>query len=195
MSRSSPSPQADLFGEPEPGKPEGLFHEPQFLSEAQERAIVEALAPLSFTPFQFQGYEGKRRVRYFGWRYDYDERRISAVEPMPAFLLPLREAIAAWAGLPAQAFEQALVNQYDAGSGIGWHKDKPQFGEVAGVSLLSACVMRFRRARDDGGWARFNQPLGARSAYRLTGPARSAWEHSIASHDAPRYSITFRTLR
>jgi alkylated DNA repair dioxygenase AlkB len=165
----------------------------------QEHALEAALAPLAFKPFQFHGYEGKRQVRYFGWRYDYGAERIAPVEPIPDFLLPLREAVAAWAGLPAEAFGQALVNSYEPGSGIGWHRDKPQFGEVAGVSLLSGCVMRFRRPRlrngEADGWDRFNQALAARSAYLLTGPSRTQWEHSIASHDAARYSVTFRTLR
>jgi anaerobic selenocysteine-containing dehydrogenase len=34
-----------------------------------------------------------------------------------------------------------------------------------------------------------------RSAYLLSGPARSEWEHSIPAVDALRYSITFRNLR
>jgi hypothetical protein len=35
----------------------------------------------------------------------------------------------------------------------------------------------------------------ARSAYLLSGPARSVWEHSIPPVDELRYSITFRNLR
>ena len=36
---------------------------------------------------------------------------------------------------------------------------------------------------------------GVSSAYLLSGPARSEWEHSIPPVDATRYSITFRNLR
>ena len=34
-----------------------------------------------------------------------------------------------------------------------------------------------------------------RSAYLLSGPARSDWEHSIAEVESLRYSVTFRNLR
>jgi alkylated DNA repair dioxygenase AlkB len=34
-----------------------------------------------------------------------------------------------------------------------------------------------------------------RSAYLLSGPARTEWEHSIPRVDALRYSITSRDLR
>lgn len=188
--------QADLFGDQtvELAAPEGLTYQPSFISRADELGLLAALQPFDFTPFQFHGYEGKRRVHYFGWRYDYDARAVAEVEPIPEFLLSLREQLASFADVPADAFQQALVNQYDAGAGIGWHRDKPQFGDVVGVSLLSACTLRFRLPRQ-GGWQRHNQPLAPRSAYHLTGPARVNWEHSIASHDAARYSITFRTLR
>jgi DNA oxidative demethylase len=37
--------------------------------------------------------------------------------------------------------------------------------------------------------------LARRSAYLITGESRSAYEHHIPAVDAPRYSITFRTLR
>ena len=40
-----------------------------------------------------------------------------------------------------------LVTRYPPGAGIGWHRHAPQFGEVSGVSLLTACRMRFRRGR------------------------------------------------
>jgi alkylated DNA repair dioxygenase AlkB len=40
-----------------------------------------------------------------------------------------------------------LVTRYPPGAGIGWHRDAPQFGEVGGISLLTACRMRFRRGR------------------------------------------------
>jgi len=60
--------------------------------------------------------------------------------------------------------------------------------------LLSACRMRFQRGR---GAARETGAvmLEPRSAYVLTGEARQQWQHSIPPLRAPRYSVTFRTLR
>jgi alkylated DNA repair dioxygenase AlkB len=85
------------------------------------------------------------------------------------------------------------VNEYRAGAGIGWHKDKPQFGIVVGVSLLTPATMRFRRPHGQK-WIRTSHPLLPRSIYVLSGEARTDWEHSIPPLDALRYSITFRTL-
>jgi alkylated DNA repair dioxygenase AlkB len=54
--------------------------------------------------------------------------------------------------------------------------------------------MRFRRKSGATTWDRMFTPLAPRSAYRLSGPARSEWEHSITPMDVLRYSVTFRTL-
>jgi len=86
------------------------------------------------------------------------------------------------------------VIEYSPGAGIGWHKDRPVFGDVVGISLLAPARMRFRR-KVGAKWQRFNLSAEPRSAYLLTGPARSEWEHSIPAMEELRYSITFRTLR
>lgn len=88
-----------------------------------------------------------------------------------------------------------LVTEYGPGAGIGWHRDKAVFGRVVGVSLLSPCVLRLRRKVSEKKWERVNVTAEARSAYLLSGPARTKWEHSIPPVDALRYSITFRNLR
>jgi len=41
-------------------------------------------------------------------------------------------------------FQQVLVTEYSPGAGIGWHKDRPEFEQVVGVSLLSPCLFRLR---------------------------------------------------
>jgi alkylated DNA repair dioxygenase AlkB len=94
---------------------------------------------------------------------------------------------------PAE-LEAALLIRYDPGAGIGWHRDRPQYGEVLGLSLGSDCIMRLRRRTPDG-FERRKLALPARSLYRLSGEARWEWEHSIAPMAVTRRSITFRTLR
>ena len=113
--------------------------------------------------------------------------------PLPSFLEPMRAKIAENFNRPAEAFTQVLINEYRPGAGIGWHRDKAQFDEVVGVSLLAPCVMRFRR-RSGETWERRSLTVEPRSAYLLAGPARTIWEHSIPAVDRHRYSITFRTL-
>ena len=73
-----------------------------------------------------------------------------------------------------------LVTEYCPGAGIGWHRDKAVFGQVVGVSLLSSCVFRLRRAVSKKKWERVNLAAEPRSAYLLSDPSRYEWEHSIA---------------
>ena len=88
---------------------------------------------------------------------------------------------------------QALLIRYDPGAGIGWHKDRPAFEHVIGVSLGAPTTMRFRRRRG-GRFERVNVPLAPRGAYHLTGASRHEWEHSIAAMERTRWSVTFRSL-
>ena len=87
-----------------------------------------------------------------------------------------------------------LVTEYPPGATIGWHRDRPEFGDVVGISLLTPCVFRLRR-RKGPGWERASLTVDRRSAYLLRGSVRTDWEHSIPAVAALRYSITFRTLR
>src|SRR5690606_5336628 len=87
----------------------------------------------------------------------------------------------------------ALLIRYDPGAGIGWHRDRPQYGEVLGLSLGADATMRLRR-RTETGFERRNVLLPARSLYRLSGEVRWAWEHSIAPMEQTRWSFTFRSL-
>jgi alkylated DNA repair dioxygenase AlkB len=113
--------------------------------------------------------------------------------PFPSFLDSLRRKVAEIFNRPADAFRQVLINEYRPGAGIGWHRDKAQFDEVGGVSLLAPSVLRFRR-RSGETWDRASLTVEPRSAYLLSGPARMIWEHSIPALDRLRYSITLRTL-
>jgi alkylated DNA repair dioxygenase AlkB len=177
-----------------PAGPEGLVYRPDFISAVEEQALVAQLRALPFAPFQFHGFEGARRVVSFGWRYDFNEGGLKRADPMPDWLLPLAGRAAAFAGLPQEAIAHALLTEYAPGAGIGWHRDRPQFEDVIGVSFLAPCRLRFR-LRDGERWRRLNLEVAPRSAYLLRGPARRLWEHSIAPMTTLRYSITFRSFR
>jgi alkylated DNA repair dioxygenase AlkB len=155
---------------------------------------VRRFAELPFKAFEFQGYLGKRRVVSFGWQYDFNTMELRRTEDMPGFLLPLREKAAGFAGLAASELQHVLLTEYAAGAAIGWHKDRSVFGEVVGISLLSSCVFRLRR-KSGAKWERASFIAEPRSAYLLSGPARTEWEHSIPAVDSLRYSITFRNFR
>jgi alkylated DNA repair dioxygenase AlkB len=182
----------DLFGRSS-RSPEGFRYSADLLTPEQEESLARELAALPFKPFDFHGYQANRQVVGFGFRYDYGARQVVEAPPLPSFLQPLRRKIAEVFDRPAEALQQVLINEYPPGAGIGWHRDKAQFDEVVGVSLLAPCTFRFRRKNGDG-WDRLSLTVEPRSAYLLSGPSRTEWEHSIPALDRRRYSITFRTL-
>ena len=155
---------------------------------------MATFAGLAFAPSTFQGWEGKRRVVSYGWRHDFTAGLALEAEPVPSWLDPLRRHAAMWAGLPGDALIQAMVTEYAPGAPIGWHRDRPMFEDVIGVSFLSACDFRLRR-KAAAGWERRTVRLEPRSVYLLRGEVRTGWEHSIPPAPLLRYSVTFRSLR
>ncbi|HKP47586.1 MAG TPA: alpha-ketoglutarate-dependent dioxygenase AlkB [Pyrinomonadaceae bacterium] len=189
---------------------EGFRYRNSLIDTSEERGLIERIREFPFREFDFHGYKGKRRVVSFGWRYDFSGQRLQKADDIPEFLLPLRATAAAFAGLEPAAMQHVLVTEYSPGAGIGWHRDKAVFGQVVGVSLLTSCILRFRREENDGrmtkasgssaskskrNWQRVNVLAEPRSAYHLTGPARLEWQHSILRVESLRYSITFRNMR
>lgn len=184
--------QPSLFEDLAPGPP-GFVYRSEVIGPDEEGALAQALGRLDLRAFEMRGYAARRRVAYFGRRYEESTQGLEDGPPIPDFLQPLRQQAAGFAGLRPEALVHALINEYPPGAPIGWHRDRPAFGQVVGFSLLSPCVMRFRRRRE-AGWERRSLTLEPRSAYWLAGEARSVWEHSIPPVEALRYSITFRTL-
>jgi alkylated DNA repair dioxygenase AlkB len=196
MARKPPgSAQADLFGAPAPALPPGMRIDTDFLSADEERHWIAFARSQPLREMDYQGYTAKRRVASFGGKYDYARRRLEPGPPIPPELHPLREKAAAWLGVEPAAFTQVLVAEYREGTPLGWHRDVPDFEDVVGVSLLSEAVMRFRpyppRSPKKADILKVAVP--PRSIYLLRGPARWAWQHSVAPTRALRYSITFRT--
>lgn len=185
--------QPSLFDAP-PQLPEGFRYQPELITPAEEQALVAQFEQLAFKAFEFHGFLGKRRVVSFGWRYDFNGGGLGRAEAVPGFLLPLRARAASFADLRPDALEHVMVSQYPPGAGIGWHKDRPDFDKVIGVSLGAPGLFRLRRRRE-GGFDRASLTVEPRSAYLIDGPARREWEHSIPPVEALRYSVTFRTLR
>ena len=202
--------------------PKGLRYRPELISTADEDALLSRVRRLPFKEFDFHGYKGKRRTVSFGWQYEFSGAgRLRKADDIPEFLLGLRMQAAAFARMEPQSLQHVLVIEYGPGAGIGWHSDKPVFGEVIGISLLAPCVLRFRRKEEKANgeqekgkqgkrvkgkrkrdelnvkqkWERVNLFAEPRSAYHLSGPARWEWQHSILRVDDLRYSITFRNVR
>jgi alkylated DNA repair dioxygenase AlkB len=185
--------QAELF-EKRSEYPAGFRYVPEFISRAEERRLLDDFQGLEFKPFEFHGFLGKRRIVSFGWRYDFNGGGLQKTDDIPPFFHAVRSGAAAFAKLGACDLQQVLLTEYRPGATIGWHKDRSVFGDVVGISLLSACTFRLRK-KTGSAWERTSIELEPRSAYLLQGEVRREWEHSIPAVTELRYSITFRNFR
>lgn len=185
--------QLELFADPHEG-PAGLRYADDFIDRAAEQELIGRIAALPLQRFQFGAFEGNRRVASFGYRYDYALQRLAEAEPIPDWVQPVTREVETWTGLPEGSVRQVLCTEYEIGVGIGWHRDKPHFDKVLGLSLGAPCSFRFRR-RSGETWQRHTLTAQPRSLYLMDGEARSGWEHSIPPVEARRYSITFRTMK
>lgn len=182
--------QADLFAAP---ILPGFAQAPDVITAEEEAALIAQIDAAAPTPFRFQRWTGKRLTRSFGWSYDFETGRFAPADAIPDWLDGVKARAERFAGLAEGALVQALIIRYDPGAGIGWHKDRPVFEHVVGVSLGAPAMLRLRRRRD-ARFERASAPLAPRGIYHLTGVARHDWEHSIAPIDEARWSITFRSF-
>ena len=174
--------------------PEGLIYVPGFLTEAEERDVLTVLATFELQPYVLHDTPSRRLVRSFGLARVAGAYDVGPAAPIPVELEWLRERCARLMGREPEELAQLLVSRYPPGAGIGWHRDAPQFGDVSGISLLTACRMRFRRGRTRA-WETAELTLEPRSAYILSGASRTHWQHHIPAVTQERWSMTFRTLR
>ena len=185
--------QGELFRADEPAVP-GLLQLRDAVTAAEEAELTARIDAAPLAPFEFGQWRGKRLTSHYGSAYDFSRQRLDHAPPLPDWLLALRDKLAPLAGLEPAALQAVLLIRYDPGAGIGWHRDRPQYGEILGLSLGSPAVMRLRR-RTATGFERRSLQLPSRSLYRLSGEVRWEWEHSIVPMVETRRSITFRTLR
>jgi alkylated DNA repair dioxygenase AlkB len=192
---SSSGTTPDLFGDPAVRAwPDGFRYQPDLITIPEEAKLLDEIGRLDFHAVEMRGVIARRRVIQYGWKYGFDRSRLTQGPDIPAFLLPCRERAAAFAEVEPASLSEALLTEYQPGAPIGWHRDAPGFGLIVGISLLSACRFRFRRGPERAS-ERVTITLEPRSAYVLSGPARSEWQHSIPEVETLRYSITFRTVR
>ena len=163
--------QPSLFALPG-GIPEGFQYSDAALSPDQEQALIEEFARFPFSEFEFRGFLGKRRTVSFDWRYDFNVRELQQAEEIPTFLLDLRERAAEFAGLSGDKLQHVLVTEYSPGAAIGWHKDRAEFNDVIGVSLLAPLHVSAEAEDGTALGARVNRtsaPLGIPSSWASAG--------------------------
>jgi alkylated DNA repair dioxygenase AlkB len=179
-----------------PQFPEGFSYVPQFISEAEEANLISTIQHLELSAFVFQGYEAKRRVASFGVDWSFEHQKLKRGKPFPHAFLPLVQKVATHLSLEVSSISELLVTEYPQNSVINWHRDAPPFDLIAGISLLSDCVFKLRPYQSEKKKRNsvISIPVQTRSLYVMQGPARTAYQHSIAAVPKLRYSITLRTL-
>ena len=180
--------------------PDGFIYRQNFISEAEEQALIREIQSVQLASFQYYQFTGKRRLASFGWKYEFGKNEITRAPDMPAFLLPLRTRAGKLFDIDPNSISQSSIIEYSIGSPIGWHRDIAHFGVVVGISLGAACRMRFRkyhriRAKNSKRDEILSIELQPRSIYLMSGASREIWQHSIPPVKALRYSIMMRTLR
>ena len=167
------------------------------MTRDDEQALIALIRALPLHAAKYKEYTARRRVASFGGSYDYDANKLLPAQPLIEELHPLRARVARWAGVEAESLVHVLVAEYAPGTPLGWHRDVPDHEEVFGVSLGSTAVLRFRPYPPVAPKRADVVKLRAapRSIYALRGPARWAWQHSVAPVDELRWSITLRTAR
>jgi alkylated DNA repair dioxygenase AlkB len=189
--------QPSLFPHETFSRPDGLRFVTDFLSPAEEAALLAAIGRLDLTEARYKQYTARRRVASFGGTFDYDSNELRAAPAIPDSLAPLREKVAAWLAVDPALFVHMLVAEYRPGTPLGWHRDVPDFESIVGISVLGNARMKFRpyppaAGRSDSA---FELDLPPRCAYVLEGAARWKWQHSIVKTQEQRYSISLRTRR
>src|SRR5512132_3415989 len=100
--------QQQLFATTSP-LPGGLVYHPDFLSADEERALLETIERLPLAEARYKSFTAKRRILTFGGSYDFDAGELGPAPPIPDVLLPLREKVATWSGIPASDLTHGLV--------------------------------------------------------------------------------------
>ena len=179
------------------GFPDGFRYADEFLSAADEAALLAEIGRLPFANARYKEWTANRRTVSYGGRYDFSVGELQPAAPVPPFLFDVRAAAARFIGVSADELTHGLVAEYQRGTQLGWHRDVPEFELVVGISLAGPARMRLRRYPHvvGSGQRSLAIDLLPRSIYSLRDEARWGWQHAISPTRGLRYSITFRSLR
>ena len=79
--------------------PEAFRFDDDFLQPREEADLVRRFQDTGFHEMRMHGVAARRRILQYGWRYTFESASVTEGEPLPDFLLPLRDRAAAFAGL------------------------------------------------------------------------------------------------
>ncbi|XP_003219355.1 alkylated DNA repair protein alkB homolog 8 isoform X1 [Anolis carolinensis] len=121
-----------------------------------------------------------RRVKHFGYEFQYDNNNVDRDRPLPGGLPDIcNTLLAKWLkmGYIKESSDQLTINQYEPGQGIPPHIDTHSAfeDEIISLSLGAGIVMDFKHP--DGQAAAVMLPQ--RSLLVMSGESRYLWTHGI----------------
>src|SRR5262245_9527585 len=155
-----------------------LHYQRDFISAKEEAALIGHIRALPLAPFQFGIYEGKRRVVFFGSRYDFTHERLEAAEELPAWLVPLAGRVERFAALLSGSIKHALCTEYRLAP-----RQKALRSGVRALPRLGLQIPFPPQDRQQLGT--FHAQHGTTLPLRETGASRHVWEHSIPPVETP----------
>ena len=87
--------QLQLFAAPGADLPPGFRYCPDFVPRAEEAALIGQVERLPLREAKYKQYTARRRIASFGGSYDFSSNELLPAGPIPPFLLPMRDRIAA----------------------------------------------------------------------------------------------------
>ena len=151
----------------------GLLYIPNYVTPKQHDSLVEAI---DAQPWRL---DLARRTQQYGYLYQHKAKTADLsvrLGDLPDWLQELAAQLG-HDGLVSQVPDQAIINEYEPGQGIGAHVDAPAHWDevVLSLSLLSSAGMEFARGQEQTSLL-----LEPRSLIVFRGEARYEWTHGIA---------------
>lgn len=92
--------QNDLFADEEVVSIPGFRYQADFLTAAEEAHLLEVIGTLPLHAAKYKEYFARRQVVSFGGSYDFETNTLRPGVALDERLVPLRERVANWLGVP-----------------------------------------------------------------------------------------------
>ena len=115
----------------------GFQYQAELIAPDEEERLLDEIGKLELKEAPYRQFTAKRRIAMF--------------EPVPEFLVPLRDKVAAWAAIAPERIVHALVTEYRPGTQLGYAmRDEARWGwqhSIAPAPMLRYSVT-FRTLRE-----------------------------------------------